>query len=115
MPRIPEHIPRPAYSSSGGKSPWADVIPLAYPIGPESWYDKHLEEGVRNACRTTAKGLQYAVSLVKPGITTSEIDRKVTEWVLSRNCYPSSLSYGTFPGSLCTSVNNVLAHGVPDK
>jgi len=115
MPLIPAHVPRPAYTSSGGKSPWADIIPLAYPIGPDSWYDKHLEKGVRNACRTTAECLQYAVSLVKQGVTTSEIEKKVTEWALSRDFYPSSLNYGTFPGSLCTSVNNVLAHGVPDE
>jgi len=115
MPMIAAHVPRPAYASSGGTSPWADIIPLAYPIGPDSWYDKHLEKGVRNACRTTAECLQYAVSLVKQGVTTSEIDQKVTEWALSRNFYPSSLGYGKFPGSLCTSVNNVLAHGVPNE
>lgn len=115
MPEIPKNILRPHYASTGTKSPWADIIPLAYPIGPDAWYDKHLEEGLRNACRTTAECLQYAISLVKPGVSTAEIDEKVTAWAFSRNCYPSSLNYGTFPGSLCTSVDNVLAHGVPNE
>ena len=115
MPIIPANIPRPHYTETGGLSPWKDTIPLAYPIGPPEWYDKFLADGMRNAGRLAAESLQYAVSLVKPGITTREIDDKVTEWVFSHRCYPSSLNYGQFPGSLCTSVNNVLSHGVPNE
>jgi hypothetical protein len=115
MPLIPGNIQQPHYSATGGTSPWNDVIPLAKPIGPPEWYDPYLEDGMRNACRRAAECLAYAVSLVKPGITTGEIDRKVTEWVFSHRFYPSSLNYGGFPGSLCTSVNNVISHGVPNE
>jgi Metallopeptidase family M24 len=115
MPTIPKDIRRPHYAESGSVSPWDDIVPLAVPIGPTEWYDKHLAKGMRNAGRHTAESLKYAVSLVKPGITTREIDRKLTEWAFSHRCYPSSLNYGLFPGSLCTSVNNVLSHGVPNE
>ena len=115
MPTIPKHIRQPHYSEDGGVSPWNDIIPLTLPIGPPGWYDEHLAEGMRNAGRQAAESLQYAVSLVKPGITTREIDRKLTEWAFERRCYPSSLNYGQFPGSLCTSVNNVISHGVPNE
>ena len=115
MPTIPHDILRPPYSEKGTVSPWNDVIPLALPIGSPEWYDPHLLEGMRKAGRLAAESLEYAVSLVKPGITTREIDRKLTEWAFSHLCYPSSLNYGQFPGSLCTSVNNVLSHGVPNE
>ena len=115
MPTIPQEIRRPHYSETGTVSPWDDFIPLALPIGPPDWYDPHLLEGMRKAGRLAAESLEYAVSLVQPGVTTREIDRKLTEWAFSRYCYPSSLNYGRFPGSLCTSVNNVLSHGVPNE
>jgi Metallopeptidase family M24 len=115
MPAIPVHIPRPPYAPTGKKSPWKDIIPMAYPIGPHHWWDQHLEDGMRNAGRLSAQCLQYAVSLVKPGVSTAEIDDKVRGWAFAHRCYPSSLNYGKFPGSLCTSVNNVLAHGVPNE
>jgi len=115
MPIIPKGIQRPHYAESGGVSPWNDIIPLASQIGPAEWYDEYLAPGMRNAGRIAAQALEYAVSLVKPGTTTREIDAKVTEWVFFHGCYPSSLNYGRFPGSLCTSVNNVLSHGVPNE
>lgn len=114
-PVIPTDIRSPHYAENGDRSPWKDVISLADTIGPPQWYDRHMAKGMRNACRIAAECLQFAVSLVKPGITTREIDRQVTEWAFAHRCYPSSLNYGGFPGSLCTSVNNVLSHGVPNE
>ena len=115
MPKIPANIILPHYAKTGGVSPWDDIIPLGYEIGPPEWYDQYLVQGMRNAGRRAAECLAYAKSLVKPGITTLEIDRKVTEWAFQHNCYPSSLNYGGFQGSLCTSVNNVISHGVPNE
>jgi hypothetical protein len=114
-PEVSPNIIRPGYALNGGVSPWDDIIPLAYPIGPPEWYDEHLAEGMRNAGRRAAECLEYAMSLVKPGITTRAIDLKVFEWAMHRSFYPSSLNYGRFPGSLCTSVNNVVSHGVPNQ
>jgi methionyl aminopeptidase len=115
MPELPLNIIQPHYSPAGGISPWDDIIPLAYPIGPPEWYDKHLAEGMRNAGRRAAECLAYAASLVKPGITTRAIDTKIFDWAVRHGFYPSSLNYGRFPGSLCTSVNNVISHGVPNE
>ena len=114
-PTIPPHIKRPHYADTGGVSPWDDIIPLGYEIGPPEWYDQHLQGGMRNAGRRAAECLAFVKSLVRPGITTNEIDRKVTEWAFEHNCYPSSLNYGGFQGSLCASVNNVISHGVPNE
>jgi methionine aminopeptidase len=49
------------------------------------------------------------------GITTDEIDKVVHEATLKRNAYPSPLGYGGFPKSCCTSVNDVMCHGIPDS
>ena len=115
MPRIPDHVPRPPHALTGERPEWKDMIACAYPVGPAEWYDEHLEGGMRNAGRRTAECLAFAKSLVKPGITTRAIDKQVMEWAFSHRCYPSSLNYGRFPGSLCTSVNNVVAHGAPNE
>ena len=50
----------------------------------------------------------------QPGITTDDIDSFVHEQCITHNCYPSPLMYKGFPKSVCTSVNNVLIHGIPD-
>ena len=52
--------------------------------------------------------------MVKPGITTNAIDKAVHEYILKNNAYPSPLLYSGFPRSCCTSVNNIVAHGIPD-
>ena len=115
MPKIPNYISAPAYALTGERPDWKDLIACAYPVGPAEWYDEHLAEGMRNAGRKTARCLEFAKSLVTPGITTRAIETQVLDWALSHGCYPSSLNYGNFPGSLCTSVNNVIAHGVPNE
>lgn len=51
----------------------------------------------------------------KVGATTDEVDRVVHEACIERNCYPSPLGYGFFPKSCCTSVNEVVCHGIPDS
>lgn len=48
------------------------------------------------------------------GVTTDEIDRVVHEACIERECYPSPLNYHNFPNSCCTSVNEVICHGIPD-
>lgn len=59
--------------------------------------------------------LDAAAALVKPGITTDEIDQVVHDETIKRNSYPSPLNYYNFPKSVCTSVNEVICHGIPDK
>lgn len=52
---------------------------------------------------------------IRPGVTTDEIDRVVHDAAVERNAYPSPLNYFNFPKSVCTSVNEVICHGIPDK
>lgn len=51
---------------------------------------------------------------MKPGVTTDFIDRELHEIIISNGAYPSPLNYKGFPKSVCTSVNNIAAHGIPD-
>jgi Xaa-Pro aminopeptidase len=70
---------------------------------------------MRAACKLAAEVLNYAGTLVQPGVTTDEIDRAVHDMAVARGAYPSPLNYGKFPKSVCTSVNEVMCHGIPDS
>jgi len=59
--------------------------------------------------------LDIAAAAVRPGITTDAIDLIVHEATIQRNAYPSPLNYRNFPKSVCTSVNEVICHGIPDQ
>ncbi|XP_037752879.1 methionine aminopeptidase 1 isoform X2 [Chelonia mydas] len=72
-------------------------------------------EGMRLVCRLAREVLDVAAMMVKPGITTEEIDHAVHLACIARNCYPSPLNYYNFPKSCCTSVNEVICHGIPDR
>jgi len=72
-------------------------------------------EIMREVCRLGAEVLGIAGKFAKPGVTTDEIDRVVHEACMARNCYPSPLNYRKFPKSVCTSVNEVICHGIPDS
>lgn len=58
--------------------------------------------------------LDAGVSVAVAGVTTDEIDRVVHEAAVERECYPSPLNYHGFPKSCCTSINEVICHGIPD-
>jgi hypothetical protein len=72
------------------------------------------ETGLRHACRMGREVLDVAGKALRPGVTTDEIDRIVHEACMERDCYPSPLNYYNFPKSVCTSVNEVICHGIPD-
>nr|MBU6203027.1 type I methionyl aminopeptidase [Acidobacteriota bacterium] len=105
MRSVPDHIEKPPYaltgqvrrrSESAVKSP--DVIAR-----------------MRRAGAVAAEVLRLAGAKVKPGITTEEIDVYVHELCIARGAYPSPLNYQNFPKSVCTSVNEVICHGIPDS
>lgn len=52
---------------------------------------------------------------LKPGVTTDSIDEKVHELIIYNTAYPSPLNYRGYPKSICTSINNVACHGIPDS
>ncbi len=70
-------------------------------------------EKMRAAGRLTAQARSLAGSMIRPGVTTLEIDREVRKFIESHGAKPSFLGYGGFPGSICASVNEVVIHGIP--
>ena len=68
---------------------------------------------MRAAGRLTAQARKLAGSLIRPGVTTAEIDREVRRFIESHGAKPSFLGYGGFPASTCISVNEVVIHGIP--
>ncbi len=71
-------------------------------------------EGMRKACRLTAECLDALVDLVKPGVTTSAIDRFVLQFGMDNGALPATLNYRGYTKSSCTSINHVVCHGIPD-
>jgi methionyl aminopeptidase len=72
-------------------------------------------ERMRVAGRVAARAMREAARAIAPGVTTDEIDRIGHEYLLDHGAYPSTLGYRGFPKSLCTSVNEVICHGIPDS
>ncbi len=70
---------------------------------------------MRVACRLAAQALQEAGKAIAPDVTTDEVDRVAHEFLCDHGAYPSTLGYKGFPKSLCTSVNEVICHGIPDS
>jgi methionyl aminopeptidase len=70
-------------------------------------------EGMRRACRLAAETLEEAAKLVAPGLTTDEINDFVHEYTVQRGARPAPLNYRGFPKSVCTSINEVICHGIP--
>ena len=71
-------------------------------------------DAMRKVCRLGREVLDIAVRAAKVGVTTEEIDRVVHQACIERDSYPSPLNYYGFPKSSCTSVNEVICHGIPD-
>ncbi len=70
-------------------------------------------EKMRKAGRLAAETLDYITPFVKPGITTSELDRLCHDFILDHKAVPAPLGYKGYPKSICTSVNHVVCHGIP--
>ena len=70
-------------------------------------------EAMRKAGRITAQARALAASMIRPGVTTREIDEAVCRFIKSQGAKPSFLGYGGFPGSACISVNEEVIHGIP--
>jgi methionyl aminopeptidase len=105
--QVPPHIPRPEYVGRRGGQ-------------PRPWRGSHIQspetiERMRVAGRLAAQALALAGEYCKPGVATDEIDRVVHEFLCDHNAYPSTLGYKSFPKSCCTSLNEVICHGIPDS
>jgi methionyl aminopeptidase len=94
---VPAHIQKPDYAVNG------------QPQG-ENRHSIHLNspaeiKGIRAACRIGRQALDVAHAMIKPGVTTDDIDVAVHDFIISQDAYPSPLNYRFFPKSVCTSVD----------
>jgi methionyl aminopeptidase len=72
-------------------------------------------EVMRESCRLAARTLDHVAPHVRPGVTTEEINRIAHEFIVKHGAYPSPLNYHGFPKSVCTSINEVICHGIPSE
>ena len=105
MRSVPDHIVRPPYAATGRVDRWAE----------ERVKSPEIIERMRHAGAVAAEVLRLAGAMVRPGMTTDEIDDFVHEATIERGGYPSPLNYNHYPKSVCTSVNEVICHGIPDS
>ncbi|WP_251855821.1 type I methionyl aminopeptidase [Herbiconiux sp. L3-i23] len=101
---VPASIPRPEYVGKPAPAPYrgSDVI------SPEKI------ALIREAGGIAAEALALVGEAVRPGVTTEELDRIGHDYIVANGAYPSTLGYRGYPKSVCTSVNEVICHGIPD-
>lgn len=102
---VPASIERPAYVGD---------------MGPEVYTGSHVQtpeiiEKMREAGKIAHDAMEEAGKAVAPGVTTDELDRIAHEYMLDHGAYPATLGYRGYPKSICTSVNEVICHGIPDE
>jgi methionyl aminopeptidase len=102
---VPAHSPRPEYVDKPAPARYA---------GSEV-KDAETIEKMRVAGKLAAQARELVGSHVAPGVTTDELDRLGHEFLCDHGAYPSTLGYRGFPKSLCSSVNEVVCHGIPDS
>ena len=68
---------------------------------------------MRQACRITAAARALAGEMVRPGVSTKQIDKAVHDYIVSQGAKPSFLNYHGYPASICSSVNDTVIHGIP--
>ncbi|KAG6840409.1 hypothetical protein C0991_006880 [Blastosporella zonata] len=113
---VPNNIERPfyakpGYQETGHKGHSGSNLSERIALGGEA------EARLRAAANLARKVRDYAGTLVKvlkPGVTTDSIDASVHDYIIAHSAYPSPLRYQGFPRSICTSINNIIVHGIPD-
>ncbi|GAA1394507.1 type I methionyl aminopeptidase [Luteococcus peritonei] len=101
---VPSSIERPEYVDRPGPTPY---------MGSHV-QDAETIEKMREAGRIACGAMHEAGKAIAPGVTTDELDRIAHTYMLDHGAYPSTLGYRGFPKSCCTSVNEVICHGIPD-
>ena len=120
----------PRDSQTGFLTPGVISKPLSVPISiarpeyvgkpsPAEWTGSHIKsddqiEKIRAAGKIAAEAIALVGANAKPGVTTDELDKLAHEYIVSQGAYPSTLGYRGFPKSCCTSINEVICHGIPD-
>ena len=113
---VPPHIRKPDYADHPDGVSQSEQLDRSTNTSIRVYTTDELdaEYGLKHACRMGREVLDVAGKALRPGVTTDEIDRIVHEACIERDCYPSPLNYYNFPKSVCTSVNEVVCHGIPD-
>ncbi|MBP1325177.1 methionyl aminopeptidase [Leucobacter exalbidus] len=101
---VPQEIIRPPYVGLKTPPPYT---------GDNTYNDEEVAR-IRAAGRIASGALDAVGEAVRPGVTTAELDRVAHEYVVSHGAYPSTLGYRGYRASSCTSVNEVICHGIPD-
>jgi methionyl aminopeptidase len=120
----------PRDSQTGFLTPGVISKPLSVPsaiarpeyVGkpsPAEWTGNHIKSGdqiekIRAAGKIAAEAIALVGANAKAGVTTDELDKLAHEYIVSQGAYPSTLGYRGFPKSCCTSINEVICHGIPD-
>jgi len=101
---VPGRISRPEYVGRAAPTPYegSDV------------YDAASIELIRDAGRIAAQAVELVGAAIAPGVTTEQLDVIAHEFIVSNDAYPSTLGYRGFPKAVCTSINEVICHGIPD-
>ena len=102
---VPASIPRPEYVGKEAPTPFT---------GSEVKSPETIDK-IRAASKIAAQAIVEVGRHIAPGVTTDELDRVGHEFLLDHHAYPSTLGYRGFPKSLCSSVNEVICHGIPDS
>ncbi|TFD57736.1 type I methionyl aminopeptidase [Cryobacterium suzukii] len=102
---VPAHIVRPEYVGKKGPSPFtgSDV------------YSNEKIELIRESGRIAAEAIAAVGRAIVPGVTTEQLDQIGHDYLVANDAYPSTLGYRGYPKSLCSSVNEVICHGIPDN
>lgn len=70
-------------------------------------------DGIRQSCQLAAQTLQFTAQHIRPGVSTQYLNDQAHQFILSHQATPAPLNYNGFPKSICTSINNVVCHGIP--
>ena len=101
---VPRHITRPEYVGRAAPSPFTG----------DDFYDADEIELIRESGRIAARAIALVGENIRPGVTCEELDGIAHDFIVANEAYPSTLGYRGFPKSLCSSVNEVICHGIPD-
>jgi len=101
---IPTSIPRPEYVGRPGPREYTG----------NDIYSPEQVELIRESGRIAAQAIEAVGAAIRPGVTTDDLDRIAHEFIVGHDAYPSTVGYRGYPKSVCTSINEVVCHGIPD-
>lgn len=101
---VPKSIPRPEYVGKPAPAKF---------VGTDVKTDEQIEK-IRHSGKIAAQAIELVGQHAKPGITTDELDKIAHQFLIENNAYPSTLGYRGYPKSICSSINEVICHGIPD-